>query len=394
MPHLRHRFLADYLQKLSRLWPVVGVIGPRQCGKSTLVREFLTSNESCTFDDFELVEEAQTSPKVFLAKRSRPIILDEVQKVPRLFDEIKRLVDIKKRPGEFILTGSSGFSSKLGIRESLTGRIGLCYLLPMTLAEMHQKPFALRPLTESIGKSGPRFSVEELAGGLERGGMPVPAFMRNEEQRNLYWNSWLDTTIHRDLSRFFKRGYDPDLAWAILHRMATVCAEGELPTLKHFKWPASKLRSYLEAMEETFLVRKTRCHPAGTGKDVWHFFDGGLLQFLSRGSGGSDLTLSLARTFIWNEWLAQYHYAGKRLERVYFKTAAGTPLDAVFNNVPIRITADTSAVYKRLSVLERPIRGAMKHLNSNLGILVAPVSKAIGAKDNDGIAVVPWTQWS
>ncbi|MCX6124829.1 MAG: AAA family ATPase [Proteobacteria bacterium] len=54
-----------------------------------------------------------------LAKRLRPIILDKVQKAPRLFDEIKRLVDLKKRPGEFILTGSSGFSSKIGIRESL-----------------------------------------------------------------------------------------------------------------------------------------------------------------------------------------------------------------------------------------------------------------------------------
>jgi predicted AAA+ superfamily ATPase len=74
-----------------------------------------------SLDDLEARTEANESPKIFLSKLDRPLIIDEVQKAPHLFDAIKHAVDQKKIPGTFYLTGSSTFSSKIGIRESLTG---------------------------------------------------------------------------------------------------------------------------------------------------------------------------------------------------------------------------------------------------------------------------------
>jgi len=68
-------------------------------------------------------------------------MIDEVQKAPNLFDAIKLRVDKKRIPGSYFLTGSSSFSSKIGIHESLTGRIAISHLHPLSLAELHAAPF-------------------------------------------------------------------------------------------------------------------------------------------------------------------------------------------------------------------------------------------------------------
>src|ERR1700721_1690114 len=144
MPHLRNRHLLSQIQKSARFWPVTGVLGLRQCGKSTLLNAILKLRNQVTLDDQDALEDAQISAKNFLAKLDTPLVIDEVQKVPALFDAIKYNVDRNREPGKYFLTGSSSFSAKIGIRESLTGRIGLHYLYPLTLAEAHRKDFSTK----------------------------------------------------------------------------------------------------------------------------------------------------------------------------------------------------------------------------------------------------------
>src|SRR5690242_13278622 len=117
MPHLRPRFATQLIEKLSKLWPVIGVIGMRQSGKTTLVQKLLNVSQVISFDDLAIREEAQHSPGTLLEKLPTPVVLDEVQKAPAIFDAIKLKVDRKKVPGSYYLTGSSAFSSKIGIRE-------------------------------------------------------------------------------------------------------------------------------------------------------------------------------------------------------------------------------------------------------------------------------------
>jgi predicted AAA+ superfamily ATPase len=142
MPPSRPRFALDALERLARFWPVVCLVGLRQVGKTTLTLQLSKVAEQVSLDDDQAQEEAEAAPGVFLSKRHEPILIDEVQKSPKLFDAIKLTVDRKRRPGRFFLTGSARFSAKLGIRESLAGRIGLLQLYPLTLAEAHEKPFA------------------------------------------------------------------------------------------------------------------------------------------------------------------------------------------------------------------------------------------------------------
>src|SRR3989338_10050202 len=157
MPHDRKRDALTQVRKLGSFWPVTGILGLRQVGKTTLLRKLSGVKNFISLDDEEIRDEALHSAKNFLSKLTPPVIIDEVQKAPAIFDAIKLQVDRKKIPGSYFLTGSSTFSSRLGIRESLTGRIGLLRLHPFTLSEIHQREFEAGRASFSH-KMPPRFS--------------------------------------------------------------------------------------------------------------------------------------------------------------------------------------------------------------------------------------------
>src|SRR5690606_317731 len=114
-----NRFILSILRKHARYWPVIGVLGLRQSGKSTLFRDLLEIPSQVTLDDEDVLADVENSAKNFLARQDIPLVIDEAQKSPKLFEAIKLRVDREKRPGSYYLAGSSQFSSKLGIRESL-----------------------------------------------------------------------------------------------------------------------------------------------------------------------------------------------------------------------------------------------------------------------------------
>lgn len=117
---------------------VIGITGPRQAGKSTfLLHELKDNYQYVTFDDFQTMAFFEDDPERFMQTYSDKVIFDEVQKAPKLFSYIKRLVDNDKDPkGRFVLTGSCQFNLMKNIAESLAGRIGLLNLLPLDESEL------------------------------------------------------------------------------------------------------------------------------------------------------------------------------------------------------------------------------------------------------------------
>ena len=104
------RIAKDTLMRLAGQFPVVGVTGPRQSGKSTLVQEVFPEKRYITFDDDNIRALAKGNPKDFLDAFPDGVIIDEAQKVPEIFNAIKLKVDSEKSgPGKYILTGSSQF---------------------------------------------------------------------------------------------------------------------------------------------------------------------------------------------------------------------------------------------------------------------------------------------
>ncbi len=388
MPHRRNRYALPQIKKLSSFWPVVGLLGLRHVGKTTLLRDILGLKNFVSFDDEEALDDAMHSSKNLLSRLSTPLIIDEAQKVASIFDAIKLRVDQKKIPGQYYLTGSSTFSSRLGIRESLTGRIGIMRLFPFTLAETHELSLEKKRCS-LLHRETPRFKMEDAFKAISSGGLPVPLFTRDSEQRRLYFNSWLDTTIMRDVARVYGKGYDPDISWSILRQMKTILTNGEWPTLRSFKQDSRILRKYLSSFEDIFLLQKIPCHEEGTGDDLWLFSDSGIARHLLESDIGQGIQLSLGRIFIFKEILANLEYTGVHYHPVYYKSIHGTPVDLIGKNVVIKITIETKG---GLSYEERSLAGAMKKLKIPYGLLVAPIDKI--EHPQKGITVVPWTFWS
>lgn len=124
------------LQRLARQFPVVAVTGPRQSGKTTLVRQVFADKPYVSLEDPVELAFAQTDPRGFLQRFAQGAVFDEAQRWPELFSHLQGLVDSDRTAGRFVLTGSQQFDLMAGITQSLAGRVGLVRLLPLALSEV------------------------------------------------------------------------------------------------------------------------------------------------------------------------------------------------------------------------------------------------------------------
>ena len=144
------REIAATIVTEARGYPVIGVLGPRQSGKTTLVRALFPQHHYANLEDPSQREFARIDPKGFLSSSKLPLIIDEFQRVPELLSSIQVDVDQSNEPGRFILTGSQSFLMMEQISQSLAGRITIHFLLPLSLSELASSPSASPPLYEAI----------------------------------------------------------------------------------------------------------------------------------------------------------------------------------------------------------------------------------------------------
>lgn len=129
------RHIAETLGKMLRQFKVVLVTGPRQVGKSTLLKNELKDFEYVSLDDMAELELARNDPALFFRNHGLPLVIDEVQYAPELFRQIKLLVDGSDNRGQLCLTGSQTYSLMQNVSESLAGRIGILELQGLSLRE-------------------------------------------------------------------------------------------------------------------------------------------------------------------------------------------------------------------------------------------------------------------
>lgn len=130
------RTVTPELLALLKEYPIVTVLGPRQAGKTTLVREALTGYEYVTLEDPENRQLASDDPKAFLRRYPGNTIFDEVQRTPHLLSYLQGMVDQQRTNGRFVLTGSHQMELRAAISQSLAGRTAILHLLPLTIAEL------------------------------------------------------------------------------------------------------------------------------------------------------------------------------------------------------------------------------------------------------------------
>ncbi len=201
------RHIEKTLTGAVRQFPVVALSGPRQTGKSTLLKHLFAQNfDYVTLDDMALRSQAQRDPQTFLRNYTDPLIIDEVQYAPELFSEIKRRADDVGSPGQFILSGSQQFHLIQNLQESLAGRVLLMNLLPMTQQERSgagQIGHWLTTLLQTGGLKKNDFPPRVQGGAPEsiirHGGLPG-LLNKTEPFFGSYFESYLRTYIERDIS--------------------------------------------------------------------------------------------------------------------------------------------------------------------------------------------------
>jgi predicted AAA+ superfamily ATPase len=134
------RTLTKILIEDAKKAPVLAILGPRQSGKTTVAREAFPKHSYVSLEDYDVREFATTDPRKFLKdhENENGIILDEVQHVPTLLSYIQTSVDLQRRPGYYILTGSQNFTVNQAITQTLAGRISIHTLLPLSIDELKQ----------------------------------------------------------------------------------------------------------------------------------------------------------------------------------------------------------------------------------------------------------------
>lgn len=263
MPHLRDRHASAVIKKDLSHIPCIGILGMRQTGKSTLLKHFCKTYHS--FDSQDLAFQFSQNPSL-LCKGAAPIAIDEIQKVPSAFDEIKYDIDQKKRPGKYIISGSVRFSSKKNIRESLTGRISLIEVYPMTLSESHQKPSSLFLKTiletggnqwESILQKKSWASLQQMQHYLFAGGLPGICFKRDANLRAGQFENHLETLLRHDIHMIYQTQIPFDRARLFLAEIAK--SQGLPMNVAHFarlaRLSQPTAKKLILALEGIFLVR-------------------------------------------------------------------------------------------------------------------------------------------
>lgn len=187
------RQLEAYLKRDAAYYPILTLTGPRQSGKTVLVRTAFPDHEYVNLEEMEARQYAREDPKGFLSRYPGPAIIDEVQRVPELFSALQIAVDKEASPGRYVLTGSHNFLLMKEVSQTLAGRCAVLHLLPLSRAELEGQA-GPGPLTaESLFEN--RSSARELWPTIFAG------FYPRIHDRNIPPEVWLADYVQTYLER-------------------------------------------------------------------------------------------------------------------------------------------------------------------------------------------------
>ncbi len=306
------RLLDKAVRKALEDTPVVCLLGPRQCGKTTLAMALEPERAYVTLDDENYLQTALTDPGGFVDRLPGRVTLDEVQRAPGLLRAIKRVVDRDRRPGRFLLTGSANLLLLPGVSESLAGRMEILNLQPLAEAEKsyHAGDFLRTFLDGELGLL-PMFLREgdemlpDIAHKLVAGGYPEPLHRPPERARQWHRN-YVKSIIERDVQDIarVKDGRELGRLLELLAlRTGTLLNASGLS--KDLGLHRETVEHYLAILERLFLVRSLPGWHRNSAKRLIkapkiHLVDSGLAATLA------DLSA--------RDWLARRNDMGRLLE--------------------------------------------------------------------------------
>jgi len=326
--------------------PVVLLNGPRQAGKSTLV-QWLVENRYparyITLDDAGVLAAARNNPSGFLSGIDGPVALDEVQRAPELFLAIKAIVNSKRTPGKFLLTGSVNVLLLPRISESLAGRMEILTLWPFAQRELEGRAGSFIDAVFSASLPGYTKSRETKQSLIRRvilGGYPEVQERRTSERRDAWFRSYITTILQRDV-----RDIANIEGLTVLPRLLALLAARSGGLLNYADiatgvgLPQSTLKRYMSLLQTTFLVQPIPAWFTSMSKRLiktpkLYISDTGLMAHLlnadeQRLSSDEALFGKLLENFVVMEFLKQVTWSRVKPSVCYFRTAAGHETDII-----------------------------------------------------------------
>jgi len=320
------REIAEKLVTLAQGFPVVTVTGPRQSGKTTLVREVYPEYTYLNLENIDTMMAAKEDPRAFLSGyQDRGVIIDEAQKVPELFSYLQGIVDESGQMGRYILTGSQNFLLLEKITQSLAGRAGILHLLPFSEVELE---------AGGLGQ-------HDLDTALFYGKYP-PIFDRPVAPADFYL-SYIETYIERDVRTMKNIG---DLS--LFRKFLLLCAgrTGQLLNTSalgnEVGVDQKTIRSWLSILEASFIIFLLRPYHRNWNKRVvkqpkLYFYDTGLLCSLlglkeTRDVSSHYMRGSIFEGMVITEYLKSQYNRGLRPAAYFWRDHSGHEVDLLLEN--------------------------------------------------------------
>lgn len=366
-----NRNLVPKLKLLAKKFPVVAVMGPRQSGKSTLVKNVFPHLRYLTLESPETREFALSDPKGFLSELKQGAVLDEVQRAPDLFSYLQGMVDESGKTGQFILTGSQNFLLLESISQSLAGRVGILKLLPFSMQEM--KAVGILPK-----------DPEKL---LWAGFYP-PLHARKIDPQDWY-SGYVQTYLEKDI-RQLKSIHDLNA----FHRFLRFCAarHGQILNLSSLAndcgLAPNTIKSWLSLLETSFIVHLLQPHFQNLGKRLikspkLYFLDTGLCSHLLGIESAAQASThamkgALFEGLVIAEFLKARFAAGREANCYYWRDNAGHEIDCI-----LELAGAPSAVeIKSAKTITPNFFAGLRYWEGLSGVGAARCHLVYGGKEN------------
>lgn len=317
------RDITPHLKRMMELFPVVTVCGPRQSGKTTLVRHLYPDYEYINLENTQTRQDFYSDPQYFVRLHKAPCIFDEIQNTPELPSMLQEIIDEQDTPGMYILTGSRQMELQQSIRQSLAGRSVFVDLLPLSIHELRQ--------------AGIELSRDEQ---MLRGGLPR-AYTRDMPPAILY-DAYLRTYVERDVRQLINVRNMQAFELFLKLLAARVGQEVNMAALSgDIGVSATTLREWLSVLEASYIVFTLRPYFQNFGKRLTktpkiYFTEPGLVSMLLGIStpeqmGRDPLMGHIFENMVVVEALKSRLNSGKSPELYFFRDTRGFEIDLILD---------------------------------------------------------------
>ncbi|MFH1564471.1 MAG: ATP-binding protein [bacterium] len=318
------RTLEKKIKQLAKTYPVVALTGPRQSGKTTMVKKIFSGKKYISLENLDNRAFAKNDPRGFLKTYKNGAVIDEAQNVPELFSYIQEIVDTNKKPGEFILTGSQNFLLMEKINQSLAGRIAITTLLPLSM--------------EEISKKTKKLQLNQL---MLNGQYPI--IYEKKIDANEWYQNYIKTYIERDV-RLMKNITDLNL----FQKFVKLCA-GRIGQILNLTSIANDcgvshnvIRGWISILEASYIIFLLHPYYENFNKRLIkmpkiYFYDTGLAASLLGIEDKDKFDINpfkggLFESFVISEIMKKEYNKGRTPNIYFWRDKTGHEIDCLYEN--------------------------------------------------------------